>query len=184
MSEFQPLGEETHRYVVDKDPIAVGGMGVVWSALDQNLKRKVAVKSIRSGIVDHLGAYERLSRETRILSDLSHPGICPIYDRYLLNDIPCYTMQLVEGETLKSAIDSLHRSYCPNRSRQLIGNLVNISNTIAYTHEQGILHRDLKPANVLVNEDCTVKLCDYGLARSITGVETADIIIKNSSDSD
>ena len=164
MNEIQPLGEESHRYVVDKDPIAIGGMGVVWSALDQNLKRKVAVKSIRSGIVDHLGAYERLSRETRILSDLSHPGICPIYDRYLLNDIPCYTMQLVEGETLKSAIDSLHRSYCPNRSRQLIGDLVNISNTIAYTHEQGILHRDLKPDNILLGSYGEVYVMDWGIA--------------------
>ncbi len=45
-------------------------------------------------------------------------------------------------------------------------------------HESKVIHRDLKPANILVNEDCSVKLCDYGLARSITGVETAEIIIK------
>lgn len=46
-------------------------------------------------------------------------------------------------------------------------------------HESKVIHRDLKPANILVNEDCSVKLCDYGLARSITGVETAEMIIKN-----
>jgi mitogen-activated protein kinase 1/3 len=45
-------------------------------------------------------------------------------------------------------------------------------------HESKVIHRDLKPANILVNEDCSVKLCDYGLARSITGVESAEIIIK------
>jgi len=45
-------------------------------------------------------------------------------------------------------------------------------------HESKVIHRDLKPANILVNEDCSVKLCDYGLARSITGVETAEMIIK------
>jgi len=49
-------------------------------------------------------------------------------------------------------------------------------------HESKVIHRDLKPANILVNEDCSVKLCDYGLARSITGVESADLIIKNSSE--
>ena len=46
-------------------------------------------------------------------------------------------------------------------------------------HAHRVIHRDLKPANILVNEDCSVKLCDYGLARSITGVETAEMIIKN-----
>ena len=49
---------------------------------------------------------------------------------------------------------------------------------VKYLHESKVIHRDLKPANILVNEDCSVKLCDYGLARSITGVETAEIIIK------
>ncbi len=51
---------------------------------------------------------------------------------------------------------------------------------IKYLHESKVIHRDLKPANVLVNEDCSVKLCDYGLARSITGVESAEMIIKKS----
>ena len=50
---------------------------------------------------------------------------------------------------------------------------------IKYLHESRVIHRDLKPANILVNEDCSVKLCDYGLARSITGVETAENIMKN-----
>jgi mitogen-activated protein kinase 1/3 len=48
---------------------------------------------------------------------------------------------------------------------------------VRYLHQSNVLHRDLKPANVLVNEDCTVKLCDFGLARSITGVETSDMIL-------
>ena len=50
---------------------------------------------------------------------------------------------------------------------------------IKYLHESKVIHRDLKPANVLINEDCSVKLCDYGLARSITGVESAEMILKN-----
>lgn len=49
---------------------------------------------------------------------------------------------------------------------------------IKYLHESSVIHRDLKPANILVNEDCSVKLCDYGLARSITGVESAEMILK------
>jgi len=52
---------------------------------------------------------------------------------------------------------------------------------VKYLHESNVLHRDLKPANVLVNEDCTVKLCDFGLARSIAGVESASLIIRKQS---
>ena len=55
----------------------------------------------------------------------------------------------------------------------------NLLCAIKYLHESKVIHRDLKPANILVNEDCSVKLCDYGLARSITGVETAEMIIKS-----
>lgn len=55
--------------------------------------------------------------------------------------------------------------------------IYNLLCAIKYLHESNVLHRDLKPANVLVNEDCTVKLCDFGLARSITGVESAALII-------
>lgn len=53
----------------------------------------------------------------------------------------------------------------------------NLLCAIKYLHESTVLHRDLKPANILVNEDCSVKLCDYGLARSITGVESAELIL-------
>lgn len=57
--------------------------------------------------------------------------------------------------------------------------MYNLLCAVKYLHESKVIHRDLKPANILVNEDCSVKLCDYGLARSITGVETAEIMIKS-----
>jgi mitogen-activated protein kinase 1/3 len=62
--------------------------------------------------------------------------------------------------------------------------IYNLLCAIKYLHESKVIHRDLKPANILVNEDCSVKLCDYGLARSITGVESAEMIIKSSNDED
>ena len=57
--------------------------------------------------------------------------------------------------------------------------IISIISTLAHLQSVGLCHRDLKPANILVNEDCSVKLCDYGLARSITGVESAEMIIRN-----
>ena len=56
----------------------------------------------------------------------------------------------------------------------------NLLCAIKYLHDSNVLHRDLKPANVLLNEDCTVKLCDYGLARSTSGIQSADMILKQS----
>jgi mitogen-activated protein kinase 1/3 len=56
----------------------------------------------------------------------------------------------------------------------------NLLCAIKYLHESFVIHRDLKPANILVNEDCSVKLCDYGLARSFAGVESAEMILKQS----
>ena len=58
--------------------------------------------------------------------------------------------------------------------------MYNLLCAIKYLHESKVIHRDLKPANILVNEDCSVKLCDYGLARSITGIESAEMILKKS----
>lgn len=58
--------------------------------------------------------------------------------------------------------------------------IYNLLCAIKYLHESKVIHRDLKPANILVNEDCSVKLCDYGLARTITGIESAEMILKQS----
>lgn len=62
--------------------------------------------------------------------------------------------------------------------------IYNLLCAIKYLHDNNVLHRDLKPANVLINEDCSVKLCDYGLARSISGIPSAEMIIKQGGDSD
>jgi mitogen-activated protein kinase 1/3 len=56
----------------------------------------------------------------------------------------------------------------------------NLLCAVKFLHDSNVLHRDLKPANVLINEDCSVKLCDYGLARSTTGIQSAEMIIKKS----
>ena len=62
--------------------------------------------------------------------------------------------------------------------------IYNLLCAIKYLHESKVIHRDLKPANVLINEDCSVKLCDYGLARSVTGVESAEMILKKAEKDD
>nr|MBC8260217.1 protein kinase [Planctomycetia bacterium] len=173
MTEARPLqgeDDEFGRYKVEETPFAVGGMGVLWIAEDLDLQRRVAVKSLRSELLDRRAAYERLARETRVLSLLSHPGICPIHDRYLLADPPCYTMQLVEGTTFKEAIDSFHRTGGLEQLRTLVTRLISICNTLAYAHGQGVLHRDLKPENILLGSYGEVYVMDWGVA-AIEGIE-------------
>jgi len=169
MKEPPPLQDLRYRYAVDPTPFAVGGMGVIWKAVDEDLERSIAVKSLKAEFATHRSAYERLARETRVLSLLSHPGICHIYDRYLLSDPPCYTMELVDGITLGSAIQRLHGSRDPAAAqlRELIVSLVSIANTIAYAHEQGVLHRDLKPENILLGTFGEVFVMDWGIAALI-----------------
>mmetsp|Transcript_16595 Transcript_16595/g.25592 ORF Transcript_16595/g.25592 Transcript_16595/m.25592 type:complete len:88 (+) Transcript_16595:269-532(+) len=87
-------------------------------------------------------------------------------------------MELMSGGELFDRIVE-KESYTEKEAAETIRPIVD---AIRYCHEQGIIHRDLKPANILVNEDCSVKLCDYGLARSITGVESAEMIIKGTKD--
>ena len=173
MTEARPLqgeDDEFGRYKVEETPFAVGGMGALWIAEDLDLQRKVAVKSLRSELLDRRAAYERLARETRVLSLLSHPGICPIHDRYLMADPPCYTMQLVEGTTFKEAIAGFHLSGGLEQLRTLVTRLISICNTLAYAHGQGVLHRDLKPENILLGSYGEVYVMDWGVA-AIEGIE-------------
>src|SRR5688500_5675756 len=125
--------------------VGVGGMGEVWKARDTRLNRIVAVKRLTE---QHDG---RFDQEARAIAALNHPHICQIYDvgaDYLV-------LEYVEGQPLRGplAADAAVRL-----ARQ-------VANALEAAHAKGILHRDLKPSNVLVREDGTAKLLDFGVAK-------------------
>ncbi len=132
------------------EPIGKGGMGAVYRARDTRLGRDVAIK------VSDQKFSERFEREARVISSLNHPNICTLFDvgpNYLV-------MELVEGQTLSERIKegAIPLEESLNIARQ-------IADALEAAHEKGIVHRDLKPGNVIVKEDGSVKVLDFGLAK-------------------
>src|SRR5260370_859075 len=141
------------------DRIARGGMGVVYTAEDENLQRRVALKILDLPGTDGDLA-NRLIREARVLATLEHPGIVPVHDVGTLADGRVfYTMKFVEGRRLDKYIESVNSF--PDRLRIFL----RICDAVAFAHARGVLHRDLKPANIMVGPFGEVLVMDWGLAK-------------------
>ena len=141
-----------------------GGMGAVYSAVDRDLGRLVALKVINTASVSPEMA-ERLRREARILAQLEHPNIIPVHDVGVLPDgRSFYTMKLVRGERLDAIVQ---------RRLSLADRLQifeRICDALAFAHAHGVIHRDLKPANIMVGPFGEVLVLDWGVAKA--GVES------------
>jgi eukaryotic-like serine/threonine-protein kinase len=141
------------------DRIARGGMGVVYTAEDENLQRRVALKVLDVPASDGDLA-NRLIREARVLAALEHPGIVPVHDVGTLADGRVfYTMKFVEGKRLDEYIKSV--ASIPDRLRIFL----RICDAVAFAHARVVLHRDLKPANIMVGPFGEVLVMDWGLAK-------------------
>jgi serine/threonine protein kinase len=149
--------------------IARGGMGVVYTAEDQNLQRRVALKVLDVPGTDGDLA-NRLIREARVLAALEHPGIVPVHDVGTLADGRVfYAMKFVEGKRLDEYIQSV--ASVPDRLRIFL----RICEAVAFAHARGVLHRDLKPANIMVGQFGEVLVMDWGLAKVLRrGVLSGD----------
>jgi len=134
-----------------------GGMGVVYAAEDDRLRRAVAIKMIRD--TGEPSARERFFREARAAASLSHPNICQLFDIGDNDGRPYLVMELLEGEPLS---DRLTRGALP--LTEAVGIALSMLTALEALHGRGIVHRDLKPSNVFLTEQ-GVKLLDFGLAR-------------------
>jgi len=143
--------------------IARGGMGVVYTAEDENLRRRVALKVL--GVPGTGGELRnRLIREARVLAALEHPGIVPVHDVGTLGDGRVfYTMKFVEGNRL----DKWNQSVASEPD--LLRIFLRIRDAVAFAHARGVLHRDLKPANIMVGTFGEVLVMDWGLAKILRG---------------
>jgi serine/threonine protein kinase len=142
--------------------IGAGGMGEVYRATDTRLKREVAVKVLPAALATDTERLDRLQREARVLASLNHPNIAHVYGIEQSEGSIAIIMELVDGETLA---DRIAHGAIP------VDEALSIAKQIAWgleaAHAQTIVHRDLKPANVKVRSDGTVKLLDFGLAKTI-----------------
>lgn len=143
-------------------PLGFGGMGEVYRALDTRLGRNVAVKVLPERLSQKPDLRQRLDREARTISKLSHPNICALHDIGHQDGMDFLVLELVEGMTLRQLLASSASSVLP--MRRVIPIAVQIADGLAKAHELGIIHRDLKPENLMVSHE-TAKILDFGLAK-------------------
>jgi len=144
-------------------PLGAGGMGEVYRARDERLKRDVAIKVLPAELAADADRRTRFEREARAASALSHPNILTIYDIGSSDSTVYIAMELVEGSTLKDLIAS-----GPVPTKKMLDLAVQIADGLAAAHAAGIVHRDLKPQNIMVSRHGFAKILDFGLAKLVT----------------
>lgn len=120
---------------------------------------------------------KRILREISLMNKLRHPFVVELIEILYPSDPENFTTIYVVMEHAESDLKKIIKSNINLEIEHIETIIYNLLCAIKYLHESNVLHRDLKPANVLINEDCTVKLCDFGLARSLAGVESAEMIL-------
>jgi serine/threonine-protein kinase len=142
--------------------VAAGGMGDVWRARDQVLDRVVAVKVMRPDMLAESVFAQRFREEAQLTAGLSHANIATLYDFGEHERIAYLVMEFVDGRTLSKTIQE-EAPLDPDRVRSV---LAQVGLALGAAHQAGIVHRDVKPANVIVTDDGTVNLTDFGIARA------------------
>ncbi len=143
------------------DKLGSGGMGVVYSAFDPRLDRRVAIK-VLARAPDEARAQDsaRLLREARALAMVSHPNVVTVYEVGTIDDRVFLAMELVSGQPLDRWLAE------PRPWRELVDVFSRAGRGLAAAHAQGVVHRDFKPSNVMLADDGRVIVLDFGLARS------------------
>jgi Tol biopolymer transport system component/tRNA A-37 threonylcarbamoyl transferase component Bud32 len=150
-----------------QSPLGAGGMGEVYRALDTRLDREVAIKVLPERLASDPSLKQRLEREARAVSKLSHPHICTLHDIGHQDGVDFLVMEYLEGETLEQRL-----SRGPLPPDQTLRYAAQIADALAKAHKLGITHRDLKPANVMLTKS-GAKLMDFGLAKQSSAMSLA-----------
>jgi serine/threonine protein kinase/Tol biopolymer transport system component len=148
--------------------LGVGGMGEVYRARDTKLGRDVAIKVLPPAFTADRDRLARFEREARVLASLNHPNVAAIYGLEQIGDVQALVLELVEGDTLAERIGG-RSSDRPIPIAEVLAIARQIADGLEAAHEKGIVHRDLKPANIKVTPTGTVKVLDFGLAKSGAG---------------
>ena len=151
------------------DVLGTGGMAVVYRAYCHGLNRYVAVKILKSELAADQDLRRRFHDESQAVAMLSHPNIVAVYDVSQVDGREFIVMELIDGITLKQYMHK--RGGCLNW-REALHFIVQILQGLKHAHSRGIIHRDIKPQNVMVLRDGSVKVTDFGIARSTTSQVT------------
>ena len=149
------------------DRIGSGGMGHVWLAWDERLNRAVAVKQLHSpvglGESDAAVAQERAMREARNTARLHHPNAVPVFDVVDHDGRPCLVMQYLPSHSLQAVLTD--RGPLPVQEVARLGS--ELASALAAAHRADLVHRDVKPGNVLLAEDGTARITDFGISHAL-----------------
>ena len=145
-------------------------------AIQKSTGRKVAIKRMENIFEDETDC-KRILREITLLNKLRHPFVVELIEILYPADPENFDTLYVVMEYAESDLKKIIKSNIHLEMEHVQTIIYNLLCAIKFLHESNVLHRDLKPANVLINEDCTIKLCDFGLARSLAGVESAEMIL-------
>ena len=171
MSMFIPQSLAGGRYTVG-ELIGHGGMAQVHIGTDTRLGRTVAIKIMRSDLAEDNIFLTRFRREARAVAQLNNPNIVSIYDsgEEQLEDaagntvqVPYIVMEYIKGQTLRDIIQ-VNGSLSPQDAEQV---MIGVLNALDYSHRMGIIHRDIKPGNIMISDQGTVKVMDFGIARAM-----------------
>lgn len=153
-----------------------GSYGSVAMAIHKPTKAKVAIKRME-GVFEDETDCKRILREIKLLRRMDHPFVVKLFDIIEPSDPENFDALYIVLEYAESDLKKVVKSAIHLQILHIKTVTYNLLTAVKYIHSCNVLHRDLKPANVLINEDCTIKVCDFGLARSTTGVESVSLKI-------
>ncbi len=145
------------------EKLGEGGMGRVYKARQAELDRVVALKVLNPEVSSRQ-AFERFKREAAVLDRLRHPNIVRLFTMGRVGNRTYFTMDYIDGRSLEELI---REAGGPEDRERLVRIVARVARAVHYAHGQGVIHRDLKPSNIIVAEDGTPYITDFGLAREV-----------------
>jgi serine/threonine protein kinase len=166
MSSLSPDSTISHYKI--KELIGRGGMGEIYKAVDVELGRVVAIKTLSPSLLADQSAQQRFLREARAASILSHPGICTVFEVGKDGDVVFIAMQYLQGRTIQDLL-----AQGPLPIENAMSYALDVAEALEEAHKNGVIHRDIKPSNIIVNERGSAVVLDFGLAKQVSSYSTA-----------
>jgi serine/threonine protein kinase len=174
--EDQPMapasleGQTLGKYRV-LEALGRGGMAQVYRAYHPQLDRYVAIKVLRSDLVEEQEFLTRFRREARAVARLRHPHIVQVFDFDVQGDTYFMVMELLEGDTLKARQNDYRARGQHMPLGEMVRVLLDVLDGLAYAHGEGMIHRDIKPANIMLTRRGQAVITDFGIARIVGGTQ-------------
>ena len=168
MTPASLVGQTLGKYRV-LEPLGRGGMARVYRAYHPQLDRYVAVKVLRSDLVDDEAFLVRFRREAQAVAGLRHPNVVQVFDFDVQGELTYMVMELLEGDTLKRRLNDYRVREEKMPPGEAVRILLDVLDGLAYAHSEGMIHRDIKPGNVLLTRRGEAVLGDFGIAQIVGG---------------